>query len=328
MPASLTMRSDQIRSIVSLQKDRILHVTQLYLFISEIPASEKFGFCLNTLLSDISVCCPEYHEEILTSQVEVLGALTDIVIKSKGSSSIPPVTLCTVTVPLLLGISRAVGRYAAANDPPLLCRLFPRPAKPQIKSSDPNNQINLNNSLKNSYYTNFRSIIPRSMSGSLNVDCMEAKTITDKHDIRKSKLISFYSVPYDPTTHFFTKFGSSFNQFPNMRTHEHYADTEIEKTIKKSMEKVSFPVNHLQRIFNLSKNLLTKELLQHLDEQAEDIFQLNLHSNSSRTYGYKSFSETISLVIVTLLREILQNQNGIHLSFSFFIKFFIFNLSS
>lgn len=238
-----------------------------------------------------------------------MGALTDIVIKSKGSSTIPPITLCTVTVPLLLGISRAIGRYANVS-PPLLCRLFPRPAKPTIKSTDPNTQANYNSSMKNSYYTNFRSIIPRSMSGSLNVDFTEARTVVDKHDIKRSKLISFYSNPYDPTTHFFTKFGSSFNQFPNMRTFEHYSEGDPDKLPKKIKEKVSFPVNHLQRIFNLSKNLLTKELLTHLDEQAEDIFQLNLLSNSSRINGYKSFSETITLVIVTLLREILQNQNG------------------
>lgn len=162
------------------------------------------------------------------------------------------------------------------------------------------------------------------MSGSLNVDFTEARTVVDKHDIKRSKLISFYSVPYDPTTHFFTKFGSSFNQFPNMRTFEHYSEGDPDKLPKKIKEKVSFPVNHLQRIFNLSKNLLTKELLTHLDEQAEDIFQLNLLSNSSRINGYKSFSETITLVIVTLLREILQNQNGESIWFFPLIKWKIY----
>jgi phosphatidylinositol 4-kinase len=234
-----------------------------------------------------------------------LGALTDIVLKSRESNATPPVTLCKVTVPLLLGLCRSVGRYATSN-PPLLCRLFPRPAKPTIRSTDPNQQLNLNEACKNSYYTNFRPIIPRSMSGSLNAECIEPQI--ERREMKKNHLISFYSVPYDPTTHFFTKFGSSFNQFPNMRTYDHYSSAE-EENPKKVKTKVPFPVNHLQRIFDLSKKLLTKELLQHLDEQAEDIFQLNLVSCVSR-YGYKSFSEIITLVIVTLLREILQNQTG------------------
>lgn len=236
-----------------------------------------------------------------------MGALTDIVLKSKESNSTPPVTLCKVTVPLLLGLCRSVGRYATSN-PPLLCRLYPRPAKPLIRSNDPNHQLNLSEACKNTYYTHFRPIIPRSMSGSLNAESVDSQV--EKTGVKKNHLICFYSVPYDPTTHFFTKFGSSFNQFPNMRTYEHYSNMDDDdENPRKLKTKVPFPVNHLQRIFDLSKKLLTKELLQHLDEQAEDIFQLNLVSNASR-YGYKSFSETITLVIVTLLREILQNQNG------------------
>lgn len=262
------------------------HVTRL---VTEIPTAEKFAFCLNSLLSDIAVGCPEHRDEIILIQVEVLTVLTNMIKGSKESSTLPPIILCKATVPLLLGLSRSMGRYAAC-DPPLLCRLFPKDEILVIKSAETPLSADAKDSTS---VSQFRSIIPRSMSGSLSVDAGE--TEKSIHSSRK-KLSSFYSVPYDPTTYFFAKYGSSFNQFPNMR----FCDS-MEKN-----DRLQFPINHLQTIFALAKKLLTKETLEHLDEQAGDIYALN----QIKPYGYKSFSETINLVMVTLLREILQNQTG------------------
>jgi phosphatidylinositol 4-kinase len=107
----------------------------------------------------------------------------------------------------------------------------------------------------------------------------------------------YYTAPFDLSTHYFTAFGSSINQFPNIRS----TDSDYEP-------KVQFPINYLQTIFALAKKLLTKETLEHLDEQANDMFALN----QIKSYGYISFSETINLVMVTLLRELLQNQKSKH----------------
>ncbi|XP_021707657.1 phosphatidylinositol 4-kinase alpha isoform X2 [Aedes aegypti] len=270
--------------------------------IDKIPIAEKFCFCLNSLLSDIAVGCPESRDEIIVNQVEVLTVLTNMIKGSKESSSLPPIILCKATVPLLLGLGRSMGRYATA-DPPLLCRLFPRDEIPSPKSqetplvsleSKPNNTI-----------SQFRSIIPRSMSGSLTAELNEEKT--PKNNAKK--LNSYYSVPYDPTTYFFSKYGSSFNQFPNMR----FCDSPEKKN------RLQFPINHLQAIFALAKKLLTKETLEHLDEQAGDIYSLH----QIKPYGYKSVSETINLVMVTLLREILQNQTDLPTPFTKDVQEFV-----
>lgn len=71
-------------------------------------------------------------------------------------------------------------------------------------------------------------------------------------------------------------------------------------------QRIHFKIQHLQSIFAIAKRLLTKEILEYLDEQASDIYSLH----QIKSYGYKSFSETINLVLVTLLREVLQNQTG------------------
>lgn len=270
-----------------------------------IPAAEKFSFCLNTLLSDIAVCCPDNRDEIILNQVETLNNLTNMIKTSRESNNLPPITLCKATVPLLLGLGRSMGRYAT-SDPPLLCRLFPRQEKPVVKNV-PTTETNNFERTANSKFNHFRSIIPRSMSGNLSVDSVDTKIL--KAEKKRASLNTYYSVPYDPTTYFFSKYGSCFNQFPNMR----FFDTPEKKA------RINFPIHHLQTIFAIAKKLLTKETLEHLDEQAGDIFALH----QIKSYGYKSFSETINLVIVTLMRELLQNQTDLPTPFTKDVQEFV-----
>lgn len=198
--------------------------------------------------------------------------------------------------------------------------MYPVPEKPVVKTTSLE-QAQLNDSQK--FSPNFRPIIPRSMSGSLNIEAIEAKkeTSTPSASPRRSeplagkKLFSYYSVPYDPTRYFFTKFGSSFNQFPNMRSFELDSDSESQS----KRVKIQFPINHLQQIFAFSKKLLAKEVLEYLDEKAGDIFA----HLQNKTFGYKSFSETINLVVVTLLRELLQNQTELSTPFTKDIQEFV-----
>lgn len=242
-------------------------------------------------MSDIAVNCENWRDEVIVNQVETLATLTNLIKTSRDSNSIQPIQLCKATVPLLLGLSRSMGRYTSIS-PPLLCRLFPRVDMPSIKPVDVKPIQHEN---RQSHFNHFRSIIPRSMSGSFLIE------IPDKTSYVRNKSIP----PYDTTTYFFSKFGSSFNQFPNMRFNESMDN----------LPRIQFPISHLQTIFALAKKLLTKETLEHLDEQAADIFALR----QIKPYGYKSFSETINLVMVTLLRELLQNQSGNFQNLYFFI---------
>ncbi|XP_055848789.1 phosphatidylinositol 4-kinase alpha isoform X1 [Episyrphus balteatus] len=285
--------------------------------IDRIPSAEKFSFCLNTLLSDIASKCPDLRDEIIINQVETLSALTNIIKSSKeGSNAPPPIILCKATVPLLFGLARSMGRYAA-SDPPLLCRIFPLEEMPVVKSKE--TAIFSSNERLGSF-SHFRSIIPRSMSGSLSQDSTDSRlarhvtSLCHSSTVKKPTFQTYFSVPYDPRTHFFNKCGSSFNQFPNMRV----CDSPTKQS-NGNHNPMVFPIQHLQTIFAMSKKLLTKENLEHLDEQAADIFALH----QIRGYCYKSFSETLNLVMVTLLRELLQNQNDLPTPFTKDVQEFV-----
>lgn len=297
-------KTDRMRSFLFSSQKNKFHASYInnafiVLNFSGIPAAERFSFCLNTLLSDISVSCPDVRDTIIQNQVDTLDTLTNMIKSSRDSSNtLPPINLCKATVPILLGLGRAMGRYAHTS-PPLLCRIFPPTTIPTVhKVKTQSSMINQTPLHRQQSLSQFRSIIPRSLSGGLSCEALDdaMSDTTDSPSRRPPKLQSYYSVPYDPTTYFFSKYGSSFNQFQNMRFYE----------TPEKKQRIHFKIQDLQSIFAIAKRLLTKETLEFLDEQASDIYSLH----QIKSYGYKSFSETINLVLVTLLREVLHNQTG------------------
>lgn len=284
-------------------------------FFIGIPIAERLSFCIHTLLSDIAARCDESREEIIATQIECLIDLTSTVKncqeQNQKSSSQTKLYLCKTTIPVLIGLVRALGRFAI-TDPPLICRIFPKP-EPPIQQ---NITIEKNATNKRSF-SNFRSIIPRSLSGNLTatVDILAITQGYDTADIatnntnslKRNSVMSQTKDNYDPTTYFFSKFGSSFNQFPQMR----FSDP--------NERKVLLPQMHLQTVLALAKKLLTKEMLSYLDEQAMEVYS----TGKIQIFPYKTFSETMNLVIVTLLRELLQPQKELPVPFTKDVQEFV-----
>lgn len=281
--------------------------------------AEKFSFCLHTLLSDIATKCSEIRDEIVSTQVECLSTLSNSIRNHKEqntSSTTSKLYLCKATVPVLIGLARAMGRFST-QEPPLLSRLFPKPEIP-LQALSPYIEKTIN---KKRSFTHFRSIIPRSLSSNLNITTLDLSSspkgedtvdcTSPNLDTLKRGVIyqSYNSVPYDPTTYYFSKYGSSFNQFPHMRF--------VESLEKKAL--LLFPISHLQSILALAKKLLTKDLLHYLDEQSAEVYAMG----KIKIFPYKTFSETVNLVMVTLLRELLQPQKDLPVPFTKDVQEFV-----
>ncbi|XP_018572269.1 phosphatidylinositol 4-kinase alpha isoform X2 [Anoplophora glabripennis] len=280
-----------------------------------IPTAEKFSFCLHTLLSDIGVRCEDSRREIINTQVECMISLTGQVLKMQdpnNRNSAAKLFLCKTTLPVLIGLARAMGRFCS-SDPPLICRLFPKP-EPPLSQAAANDQ----NAYKRSF-SSFRNIIPRSLSGNLHaaIDILAVTAggydTTDiaynSNSLKRGISIYYNAGGYVPKTHFFSKFGSSFNQFPHLRIN----DPNDKKP------QIIFPQKHLHVILTLSKKLLTKEMLNLLDEQSVEIYS----TGKILIFPYKSFSETINLVMVTLMRELLQPQKNLPVPFTKDVQEFV-----
>jgi phosphatidylinositol 4-kinase len=86
--------------------------------------------------------------------------------------------VCKTTVPLLLGLCRALGRYNGPNDN-LISQLFPLKARPKRQNRN-------NVDVRNKSFSNFRSIIPRTLSMTFNhsEDLLDTGSLDSIVDLR------------------------------------------------------------------------------------------------------------------------------------------------
>ncbi|XP_024081194.1 phosphatidylinositol 4-kinase alpha isoform X2 [Cimex lectularius] len=215
--------------------------------------------------------------------------------------------VCRIILPILFGLARSLGRFSG-QDPPLLCRIFPKPEKPTpITPRQPSD------SGKKKSFTNFRSIIPKSLSGNLNLTTLDILTLSyldPSSDMTAlcSGVSQQLPITYDPTTYYFSKFGSSF-----------YQATHTRMTVVEKRPSIQFSIAHLQSVLACAKKLLTPDLLATLDSQASTIF----YSGQVRVFPYRSVSETLNLVLVSLLRELLKYQTDLPAPFTKDVQEFV-----
>ena len=103
--------------------------------------------------------------------------------------------------------------------------------------------------------------------------------------------------PYDLTTLFFCKVGSCFNQLQN-------TITKIRASAKTTDLLPCFKESTIRNVFNqIQDKFLSPDLLQFLDNLCSDIY-----TGDEKAFPYKSFSEILHLVLISLLREMLSQQ--------------------
>ncbi|XP_013387820.1 phosphatidylinositol 4-kinase alpha-like [Lingula anatina] len=277
-----------------------------------LPLSECFSFCLNTLLSDVAQRDEALQEQIVSSQLEVFQVLCKMI---QGSQDIPKVVLCKSVIPVFLGLVRALGR-TSSQDTPLLCQLFPpESALPTQVDVD---EVDLS---QRRSFTDFRPIIPRNLSQNLLKSPDRPKSpridvdgaVSRRRSKSPSPVTDFVAQPetwheelVDPATFYFNTPGSCFTRKRN-------------KGPTPGQRLISFSSSDVQLLLTWARKLLSKEKLQSIDVAASSLFAGSQHQR----FPYKSFSETISLVLVAMLRDILKHNKDLAAAFTKEVQEFV-----
>ena len=155
------------------------------------------------------------------------------------------------------------------GDCPLFLKMFPKPSAPLIAKPETTKK-----QVKSWSFYNFRSIIPRSLSSSLGNFASVDKITQHEQSSLTEPCISYFRV-----------FGSSFELI------------QPECSLQ-------FTAQQLDAVKNIAQSLLDREVLEHFDALASEMFAVQ-----AGKFPYKYFSETLNLVVVALLRELLRGYN-------------------
>uniref|UniRef100_A0A8K9XBT6 1-phosphatidylinositol 4-kinase n=1 Tax=Oncorhynchus mykiss TaxID=8022 RepID=A0A8K9XBT6_ONCMY len=161
-----------------------------------LPVAENFCFCLGTLLSDVAQRDNTLRGQILEAIMDIMQVLLDICLDPESHDK---EYLCRYTVPCLLGVARAFGRYSNTEEP-LLSKLFPRAGAPLLsgaEEADPSRRRSFND---------FRSIMPASLLTVCQGDTIRRKgssvsSISQQASPERAGLT--LSCPVDPSAQYF-----------------------------------------------------------------------------------------------------------------------------
>ncbi|KAK7087993.1 hypothetical protein V1264_021976 [Littorina saxatilis] len=277
-----------------------------------LPMAECFSFCLNTILTDVAFRDKDVKDQIISAQLEVMEVLTKLV---EGALKLPADTLCQYMVPILMGMCRAVGR-SSDEEMPLISYLLSVHRDSRVEAPE-NQESQLVQQRKS--FNAFRPILPRTMSTLVlnqtdlpsptshsllsppdftTRECSSSPLETQGHGGKEGAV----DEQGDPADLQFNKVGSSFT-----RTKPWGFEIIPEE------DHLKFSSSHLQTLVGVAKRLLNKDVQKSLDSKVHE-FIADANGNLTR-FPYKSYSEAITVVVVTLLRDVLEQEQDLPASF-------------
>ncbi|CAL8128289.1 unnamed protein product [Orchesella dallaii] len=248
--------------------------------VGKMSRVEQVTFLLTTLLSDVTVLLSnvEERQEIISLELDSLVSIAESIISASKSAQLVDepekgkLHVVQVLVPLLLGIGRGFARYGelegdSSSSFSLFSLIFPKPkSTTSTMPSKKEEKVVDVNVVEASPH--FRSIIPIKSSSALPFGLPIPQAAG-----KSSQLEMDYSEV------FFRKQGSSF------------ASQENQPSSTSML--IQFSVAQLQPVLRVADNLLDPTMLQVLD----------VWFNEVGNTPYKSISELLTLVMISLLKE-------------------------
>ncbi|XP_043924666.1 phosphatidylinositol 4-kinase alpha [Protopterus annectens] len=274
-----------------------------------LPVAENFSFCLVTLLSDTAQRDATLRVQILET---VLAVMKSLLAMCQLPETQDKEYLCKYTVPCLIGISRAFGRYSNTEEP-LLSQLFPKASQQSMKVTDEMEGV------RRRSFNDFRSILPSSLLTVYQSDSLKRKTssissISQASPDRGTPLpsspggsvtaINYFEGSYLPDgntldpDYYFSTVSSSFSVSP---LYMGFSNKEYD-----------IPLDLLRQLLQMVKQVVMDSNLKALDQMVAEVLQVN---PVAELY-YKTFSEAVHVAMFKMLRDTLYYMKDLHNSFA------------
>ncbi|XP_024130890.1 phosphatidylinositol 4-kinase, catalytic, alpha b isoform X1 [Oryzias melastigma] len=273
-----------------------------------LPIAENFSFCLVTLLADVAQRDVDSQQEILNTIMEVMQAFQEM---CQTPNKHDKVYLCRYTVPSLLGMTRAFGRYSSTDDA-LLTKLFPR-SSPQARCVPEETE-----GVRRRSFNDFRSILPPSL---LNVVCQtDSLRRRTGNNLDSSAQISTDPAghsPCSPTAPGPLYFEGAYFPECSAVDPEHYFSTVSSSfsvsplPVGAGESEVEVSVEVLQHLLDMVKTFVSDSSLKTLDAAITEV----LESNPGISLSYKTFSDTLYVCVFKMLRDTLYNLKDLQPAF-------------
>uniref|UniRef100_A0A1A8BKT3 Phosphatidylinositol 4-kinase alpha n=2 Tax=Nothobranchius kadleci TaxID=1051664 RepID=A0A1A8BKT3_NOTKA len=265
-----------------------------------LPVAENFSFCLVTLLSDVAQRDENLRGQILEAIMDIMRVLQDI---CKTPDTHDKEYLCRYTVPTLLGVARAFGRYSN-TDEPLLSKLFPRPSAPGLSAGD-----GIDAAPRRSF-NDFRSILPSSLLTVCQGDTLKRKGSSNSSVSQQASpergagltpsspsgpSAQYFEGSYLPDgsavdpDYYFSTISSSFSVSP-LFTGSSSGDFQV-------------PLDMLRQLLHMVEQFVSESFLKSMDNTLSELLEIN---PGFHLY-YKTFSDPLYVAIFKMLRDTLYN---------------------
>uniref|UniRef100_A0A7N6B3T7 1-phosphatidylinositol 4-kinase n=1 Tax=Anabas testudineus TaxID=64144 RepID=A0A7N6B3T7_ANATE len=264
-----------------------------------LPVAENFSFCLATLLSDVAQCDETLRGQILEAVMDLMQVLQDI---CKNPEAHDKEYLCRYTVPTLLGVARAFGRYSN-TDEPLLSKLFPRPVAPVVPTGDDTDTA------RRRSFNDFRSILPSSLLTVCQGDTLRRKgssvsSLSQQASPERAGLTP--SSPADPSAQYFE--GSYLPDGSAVDPDYYFSTISSSFSVSplftgSSSGEFHVPLDMLRQLLHMVELFVSESFLKSLDDTLAELLELKpgLHLH------YKTFSDPLYVAIFKMLRDTLYN---------------------
>ncbi|KAK7895476.1 hypothetical protein WMY93_020801 [Mugilogobius chulae] len=290
-----------------LPKVQWIEESSLHKGHDSLPVAENFSFSLVTLLSDVAQNDEALRGQILESIMDLMQVLQDT---CKNSDSHDKEYLCRYTVPTLLGVARAFGRYSN-TDEPLLSKLFPRPVPPVLPTNEETDTVHRRS------FNDFRSIMPSSLLTVCQSDTLKRKgssvsSVSQQASPERAGLTP--SSPADPSVQYFE--GSYLPDGSAVDPEYYFSTISSSFSVSplftgSSTGEFHVPIDTLRQLLHMVEQFVSESFLKSLDDSLAEVFE----ANPNIQLYYRTFSDPLYVAIFKMLRDTLYNLKDLQTDF-------------